>query len=870
MDELTPHRWNNQQKQDSNLQTHYYQRVLGLNAHLAALQNENDLLREALQGICKALEMRHATCYERRASQEHWFVRETTDTNLQRGHYAPDETAVLLEKSLVQSDMALQKTADSLLAASPLVAGDHTLGALVVEGETAQGEFFSTQGLPILLQTFAQNLAALWHNLRYLHEVQQRHQELAVLQSRQIDNLWNTTQTAFQAGYAEKGFDFKRLQDGKSAPINGKQLPLLLGDIPFGSVILSKAEKLSPDQLELIQSLTREMGNALNNAYLLQTTRVHANQLALATEVSRAATTILDRNHLIQEVVDLIRSRFTLYYVGLFLVDAKEKKAVLQAGTGEAGRLQVERKHSLLIGGPSMVGTAVASGKAIVEQDVRRAVAFIPNPLLPETRAELALPLRTRGRVMGALTVQSTERHAFSDEIVAVLQNLADQLATAIETATLFEQTQESLAETNRLYDASQQISAARNPQEVFEALVNYSSQIDFVDVAQIIVNDPDDDAFLLSPAVWSRAPLANKAPAIYMREKYQFGEYAIQNKLLIFEDALTDKRVDDAMRDWFLSNHLRSSALIALQQEDEWLGALALFNHALNAFNEKSLQPFLTLTDQAAVILANQRLLREVQAANEQLRQLDQLKTQFLANMSHELRTPLNSIIGFSRVILKGIDGPINQEQEEDLTSIYNNGQHLLRLINEVLDMAKIEAGKMELAFEIVDLKSTLHGALETIRSLTQEKGLELRAHIEPDLPNIEADAVRLRQILNNLLSNAVKYTDLGFVSLTARKEGANHVRITVKDSGIGISQNDFDKLFAAFAQVDSSTTRAVGGTGLGLPITKWLVTMHQGSIMVESRVGEGSTFHVTLPLHQDETLTSQMTFSESLEQPQ
>ncbi len=193
------------------------------------------------------------------------------------------------------------------------------------------------------------------------------------------------------------------------------------------------------------------------------------------------------------------------------------------------------------------------------------------------------------------------------------------------------------------------------------------------------------------------------------MREKYQFGEYAIQNKLLIFEDALTDKRVDDAMRDWFLSNHLRSSALIALQQEDEWLGALALFNHALNAFNEKSLQPFLTLTDQAAVILANQRLLREVQAANEQLRQLDQLKTQFLANMSHELRTPLNSIIGFSRVILKGIDGPINQEQEEDLTSIYNNGQHLLRLINEVLDMAKIEAGKMELAFEIVDLKSTL-----------------------------------------------------------------------------------------------------------------------------------------------------------------
>lgn len=279
-------------------------------------------------------------------------------------------------------------------------------------------------------------------------------------------------------------------------------------------------------------------------------------------------------------------------------------------------------------------------------------------------------------------------------------------------------------------------------------------------------------------------------------------------------------------------------------------------------------MQPFQTLADQAAIILANQRLLGKLQAANEQLRQLDQLKTQFLANMSHELRTPLNSIIGFSRVILKGIDGPINADQQEDLTSIYNNGQHLLRLINEILDMAKIGAGKMLLAFEPVNLEEAAVTAISTIRSLTNEKGLDLVWDIAPDIPLITADPIRVRQILYNLLSNAVKYTDEGQISLQVRREDAHHISITVSDTGIGISQADFDKLFAAFEQIDSSTTRTVGGTGLGLPITKWLVDMHQGTITLESEVGKGSTFHVILPIERDlETSTEVLTFDKSLQ---
>jgi signal transduction histidine kinase len=260
------------------------------------------------------------------------------------------------------------------------------------------------------------------------------------------------------------------------------------------------------------------------------------------------------------------------------------------------------------------------------------------------------------------------------------------------------------------------------------------------------------------------------------------------------------------------------------------------------------------SIATQTGLALENAHLFEQIQASVEQLRQLDHLKNQFLANMSHELRTPLNSIIGFSRVILKGIDGPLTTEQEEDLTSIYNNGQHLLMLINEILDMAKIGAGKMKLAFETVDLRASAATVVGTIRSLLAE-GVSLDSYISSDVPAITADPVRIRQILINLLSNAAKFTSEGSISLTITPSGPEHVLITIADTGIGIAAEDFDKLFVAFEQVDNSTTRTAGGTGLGLPITKWLVQMHQGELWLESKPGQGSTFFVRLPLEPVQT---------------
>lgn len=240
------------------------------------------------------------------------------------------------------------------------------------------------------------------------------------------------------------------------------------------------------------------------------------------------------------------------------------------------------------------------------------------------------------------------------------------------------------------------------------------------------------------------------------------------------------------------------------------------------------------------------------------EMREIDRLKSQFLANMSHELRTPLNSIIGFSRVIIKGIDGPVTELQQQDLTAIYNSGQHLLGLINDILDLSKIEAGKMELAFDEVNIADIATSVLATMSGLIKDKPIQMKRVIQPDLPAVRADAIRIRQVMINLLSNAAKFTDEGNIlmeiCLQPSVAGRNEVRISVTDTGPGIAPHDQAKLFQPFSQVDDSPTRKTGGTGLGLSICQHIVNMHGGKIWVDSDVGKGSTFHFTLPLFRKE----------------
>jgi signal transduction histidine kinase len=286
------------------------------------------------------------------------------------------------------------------------------------------------------------------------------------------------------------------------------------------------------------------------------------------------------------------------------------------------------------------------------------------------------------------------------------------------------------------------------------------------------------------------------------------------------------------------------------LGDKDDLLGAVCL-PFRRDQYVPESLLPTLSaLCDQAALALRNIQYNEELARKNDELTHLDELKSDFMATMSHELRTPLTSIIGYSDMMLAGMTGELNEKQTNFAESILQSGETLLGLINDILDLTKIEAGKLELNYETVDLRAALLGVLPVVKPRAQDKRIRISTFLPTDLPLVWADPGKLNQILLNLLTNGVKYThENGSVSVEARPQG-ELVEIWVTDTGIGISREDQERVFQRFTQVDSSATRTQGGTGLGLAITRELVELHGGTLRVQSKLGKGSSFIFTMPI--------------------
>ncbi|MEW6403466.1 MAG: PAS domain S-box protein [Chloroflexota bacterium] len=485
-----------------------------------------------------------------------------------------------------------------------------------------------------------------------------------LLSAEQYKSFWDT----LLAGQTVTGEIVNRAKDGRLVSIAGTNSPIL---DEKGNILGFLATHHDITGLKQAEAALQR----------------HNTYLSVSAEIGRVITSTLDLNTIFSRAVNLIRERFGFYHAAIFIVEETGFNAFLREATGEAGAEMMRRRHSLAVNSESIVGKVTGQGTPVVVNDTSQKSIHRKNPLLPDTQAEAAIPLRIGNRIIGALDIQSTSTNAFSEDEIEVLQTLADQVAVAIDNA--------------RSYELSQQ--------------------------------------------------------------------------------------------------------------------------------------------------------------AVMELREFDRLKSQFLANMSHELRTPLNSIIGFSRVILKGIDGPVTELQQQDLTAIYNSGQHLLGLINNILDLAKIEAGKMELAFDEVNMTDVTNSVLSTMAGLTKDKPITLKRNIQADLPMIRADAIRIRQVMINLLSNAAKFTDEGEIVVdVALKPGPGsrpEIVVSVTDTGPGIAQEDLSKLFQPFSQVDDSPTRKTGGTGLGLSICQQLIQMHGGRIGVHSEIGKGSTFYFALPVNRKET---------------
>ncbi|MCC6300206.1 MAG: GAF domain-containing protein [Anaerolineales bacterium] len=789
------------------------------------------------------------------------------------------------------------------------------------------------------------------------------------------------------------------------------------------------------------------------------------HDLELAADVGRAITEkVGDLSQTLAKATETIRSQFDLYYTQVYLMDIPGRNLVLRAGTGEAGLQLLRRGHRLPLSGNSLNSRAAVSRQPILVDDTQKSANFLPNPLLPLTRSELAVPLIVNDRVLGVLDMQSEQPESFGGKNIPAFQVVAGQLAIAVQNSTLFDKVQEARLEVEEqarrltasgwqeflnavergeklgyVFDQNEvlplveteappagnvlaipiQVTGAsvgevrladdsdrqwtRSEREIVEAVASQMAQhienLRLLAQAERYRNEAENVSRRLTSEGWKEYlrtrtkladgyvynqnqvqalhgngrngstfdlsypltvrdetvgelmlevkddsdPHANELVAAVIEklsghiENLRLLEQAEQKRLeletvatvsgaastVLDPDQLLQAVVDLtkerfglyhthiylADENWqtlllaagagqvgralvaqehfialdaekslvaraareraaiivndvrsqpdFLPNPLlpdtRAELAVPMIVGDKVLGVFDVQSDQTGGFTKEDANVYSTLAAQVAVALQNARLYAEQAATVTQLRELDRLKSSFLANMSHELRTPLNSILGFSDVILEGLNGPLTENMDNDVRLIQKNGQHLLHLINDVLDMAKIESGKMNLNPEKFKVHSVLDEVVSITSTFASDKSLALLIDEKSDREiAIYADNTRLRQVMINLVNNAIKFTERGQVTLLAAPMDGARVLISVKDTGIGISPDELETVFQEFTQVDTSTTRKAGGTGLGLPISRRLVEMHGGRLWAESAgvEGEGSTFFVELPV--------------------
>ncbi|MBN1312359.1 MAG: GAF domain-containing protein [Anaerolineae bacterium] len=637
-------------------------------------------------------------------------------------------------------------------------------------------------------------------------------------------------------------------------------VPLFIGEEMLGvfDVQHNAVGRFDEDEIVTLQIIANQLSVALSNARLFEDAQLFANEMATVAEIGTEASTNLNLTQLLENVCNLGKERLDLYHIHIYLLDPEQRDLRLAAGAGAAGQLMVEGGHAIpLTYEHSLVARAARSGEPTIVNDVTLEPHFLPNPLLPETRSEMTIPITLGMEIIGVLDVQDNKANRFTETDKNIHLTLANQIAVAISNARLFEETQRALNDIETLYMGSSKLVRASALDEVLQAIVSSSGLYQFerttINFFDTLWTEEEKPTTLSVVAVWEQDEAATHVPvgSVYPLDQHPVFKLCEQHNSLTFEDVSTDERVDENTQDLFCEKHkIRGLLIFPIMSGDALLGVLMGESREPLAAREDMIRQIQVLTEQASAVILNIRLLEEAQATAEQLRELDTLKSEFLASMSHELRTPLNSIIGYSELMIDGIGEELDEMSREDLKSIHSSGQYLLALINDILDLAKIEAGRLELNKSKVDFKSLAPEILEASRVLLQEKpDLKLKMDIPEDLPYLDADPLRLRQVVWNLISNAIKFTSEGHIRLFCRQE-KDHVLIGVEDTGTGIPPEHHETIFDRFRQVDGSSTRKAGGSGLGLAITRQLVWLHGGDMWLESEVGKGSTFILKLPL--------------------
>ena len=473
-------------------------------------------------------------------------------------------------------------------------------------------------------------------------------------------------------------------------------------------------------------------------------------------------------------------------------------------------------------------------------------------------RSVLATPLLREGVAIGSIVIRRTEVRPFSDKQISLLKTFADQAVIAIENVRLFQELQartrdlvRSVEELKALGEVGQAVSSTLELETVLTRIASHAVQLTGAAGGAIYEYDEESEEFHLRGSHQIEKEFVDTLRASPIRlGGGALGQAATSRAPMEVADIFDEREISATrMRPVLRQLGYRSLLAVPLLREGRIMGGLTIYRRTTGSFPPEVVNLLQTFATQSVLAIQNARLFREIEEKSRQIEAANRHKSEFLANMSHELRTPLNAIIGFSEVLGERMFGELNEKQAEYTDDILSSGRHLLSLINEILDLSKVEAGRMELELATFDLPLAIDNARTFVRERATKHGINLDVTVDERLGDFVGDERKIKQILLNLLSNAVKFTpEGGRIGINAKQVDGS-VEISVSDTGIGIAPEDQPKIFEEFRQVGSDYAHKVEGTGLGLTLAKKFVELHGGKIWVESEVGKGATFSFTLP---------------------